>query len=359
MPQACLFSFLFESPSWATPIARDDGVWHSVSKTKIADELPILTDKPDTIKRHMKALEDAGLIVRKTQYRGTDSIPLFQLTTKAKTWNRLDAFEVSDISNLPVSEKNPDPTQAGNSSEFRREKNPDPIQAGNSSEFGREKNPDPTGKIFREGREKNPANQPTNYPYTNDQSNLLQNNTRIDRSGIELTDDWLPSGDTLARIAIAGIPENFTLAVLPEFKSYWLMSPALPKSGSWDVSLLQHAKSAWVKAQNDIGKAATAAKWQFEDFDWSSWSARGDFNPDHVRHWLQVRQAARKVVTQELVDSVAQTLADAANDVAVTFGMVAEDAMLAGWITIRYEWLVKRFGVAPSQSSEAKQGGIS
>ncbi|MDP2505404.1 DnaT-like ssDNA-binding domain-containing protein [Oceanobacter sp. 3_MG-2023] len=341
-PQAALFSFLYEAPCWAKPIAQGGEVWISVSKDKVMDELPLLTDKPDTIKRHMKALEAAGLIVRKTLFRGKDSIPLFRLTEKAKGWNRLDDHEASElcVDNCSDREKNTD-----------RENNPalesDSVQSGKISpetDLGRDNNPAPPGKISPPPREKFPANQPTNiYPLTNYQHNNDIAAVRRDRSGVAMTDDWQPSPDTLARIQQAGVPQDFTLALVPEFRVFWLLAPDLPRSGSWDLSLLKHARSQWVKAQSQKGAEARAPKWQIEDFDWSSWSAQGDFNPDHVRHWLQVRRAACKVVTQELVDSVAQTLADAADDASVTFGMVAEDAMLAGWINIRYEWLVKRF----------------
>lgn len=336
LPQACFFSFLFEVPSWATPLVIDGQVWYSVGKQKLMDELPILTDKADTIKRYMKSLEGFGLIERKTQYRGVDSIPLFRLTDKARCWNRTDDYQPADTPQSQNSEKNP-PRESGS-------------RPGKISEFGREKNPSQAGNISEFGREKFPANQPTNsYPYTNDQHNQQTvNNARIDRNGGELTDDWMPSPEVLQRIAISGVPEDFTLAILPEFRAYWLMSPDMPVSGSWDISLLKHAKSQWMKSQNEIGKAAAAPKWQLEDFDLSSWARFGEFNADNVRHWLAVRQNARKLVTQDLIDSVGQAIADGADEAAVPFSMAVEGAMLAGWVNVRTEYVANLFGPVPA-----------
>ena len=77
--QALLFAFVYECPSWANPIKTDTGIYFALSKAKIVDELPLLTDKPDTAYRLLKALEEAGLIELCAEG--------FRLTEKGREWN--------------------------------------------------------------------------------------------------------------------------------------------------------------------------------------------------------------------------------------------------------------------------------
>jgi len=82
--QALLFAFVYECPSWASSIKTDNGIFFALSKAKIVEELPLLTDKPDTAYRLLKALAEAGLI----ELSSTSSITLVRLTQKGKEWNR-------------------------------------------------------------------------------------------------------------------------------------------------------------------------------------------------------------------------------------------------------------------------------
>ena len=125
--QALLFAFVYESPSWANPIKTDTGIYFALSKAKIVEELPLLTDKPDTAYRLLKALRDAGLI----ELSSTSSITLIRLTEKAKEWNRkLDGSEKYPTLNThdgrkkirSTSEKSP--SKVGKKSEPRSEKSP-------------------------------------------------------------------------------------------------------------------------------------------------------------------------------------------------------------------------------------------
>lgn len=136
--QALLFAFVYECPSWANPIKTEAGIFFALSKAKIVEELPLLTDKPDTAYRLLKALEEAGLI----DLSSTANITLFRLTEKAKEWNR----------KLDGSEKYPT-TDKGNG----RKK----IRAGS------EKNPSKVGKKSEQGSEKSPTNQGTSNQGTN------------------------------------------------------------------------------------------------------------------------------------------------------------------------------------------------
>lgn len=127
--QATLFAFLYECPSWCNAVSQDDQVFFAISKKKIIEELPLLTDRIDTAYRMMRALQEKGLIVLSS----TNSITLFRLTEKARDWNRK-----SD-----GSEKNPS-------------------RVGKKSDQGRKK--------IRDGSEKNPTNQNTSNQSTSNQN---------------------------------------------------------------------------------------------------------------------------------------------------------------------------------------------
>ncbi|HGS5440697.1 TPA: hypothetical protein ACMDUN_002446 [Vibrio cholerae] len=122
--QAILFSYLHDLPTWGQCTVIDGEAFWWSGKDKIICELPILTDKPDTIKRHMAALESAGLIERKTY----QNRPVVRVTEKGKAWNKSD--EGMDKNPAQGGEENPDqvgkkiPTRAGEKSRLGREKNP-------------------------------------------------------------------------------------------------------------------------------------------------------------------------------------------------------------------------------------------
>ena len=136
--QALLFAFVYECPSWANKVKTDDGDFFALSKAKIVEELPLLTDKPDTAYRLLIALRDAGLI----DLSSTSSITLIRLTLKAKEWNR----------KIDGSEKYPTHISAIGRKKIRSE-------VGKKSEVGRKK--------IRRGSEKSPTNQGTSNQGTN------------------------------------------------------------------------------------------------------------------------------------------------------------------------------------------------
>ena len=144
--QALLFAFVYGCPSWANPIKTDSGIFFALSKAKITEELPLLTDKPDTAYRMLKALEEAGLI----ELSSTSNITLFRLTAKAAEWNK----------KLDGSEKYPTSGQSKGRKKIRA---------------GSEKNPSKVGKKSDPRSEKNPTNQDTSNQVTNqDTSHTLQ-----------------------------------------------------------------------------------------------------------------------------------------------------------------------------------------
>ncbi|MDT3718463.1 phage replication protein [Pseudomonas oryzihabitans] len=152
--QALLFAFVYECPSWARMMRTDDGEFYALSKAKIIEELPILTDKPDTAYRLLKQLDAIGLI----EISHTATITLVRITRKGKEWNR----------KLDGSEKYPTSTTAkvGKISDAPR-KNIRPTS---------EKNPTQPRKKIRAGSEKSPTNHETSNQVTSNQgtSQVLQ-----------------------------------------------------------------------------------------------------------------------------------------------------------------------------------------
>ena len=126
--QALLFAFVYGCPSWAKATKTDDGIYFVLSKAKIVEELPLLTDKPDTAYRMLKVLEQAGLI----ELSSTSSVTLLRLTEKAAEWNKKE----------DGSEKYPtmkDGARGRKKIRSTSEKNPSKV--GNKSEPGSEKFP--------------------------------------------------------------------------------------------------------------------------------------------------------------------------------------------------------------------------
>ncbi|MDQ6230197.1 phage replication protein, partial [Pseudomonas aeruginosa] len=88
--QALLFAFVYECPSWARLVQTPAGDFYALSKAKILEELPLLTDKPDTAYRLLKQIAAAGVI----DLSSTATITLVRLTAKGQEWNRkLDGSE--------------------------------------------------------------------------------------------------------------------------------------------------------------------------------------------------------------------------------------------------------------------------
>ena len=107
--QAYLFSWFYELPSWANKVMIENEIFYFASKNKAVEELPILTDKLDTMYRYYKQLEEKELIVIKK----IDNKDYISLTSKGKEWN---------LYKSDYSENNP--TLLGNLSENNSENNP-------------------------------------------------------------------------------------------------------------------------------------------------------------------------------------------------------------------------------------------
>ncbi|MDC8443738.1 hypothetical protein JJO83_13705 [Halomonas aquamarina] len=166
--QAMLFAFLHQVPTWADSREIDGVVWFNIGKGKVIEELPLLTDKPDTVYRLMKQLRTAGLICMTS----CDNKTYIHLTEKAKGWNRVQG-----------SEKNPTSKASAKGSE----KNP---THGNKSEKGR--------KNIREGSEKSPTNQDTKIITPSLTDACAQEPSVFERAA-QQADDGEPAADDLTQ----------------------------------------------------------------------------------------------------------------------------------------------------------------
>lgn len=108
--QAYIFDWLYTLPSWADTVLFEGKNFYFASRHKAIEELPNLTDKPDTVYRYYKKLEEFGLI-ELIKIKSKDYI---RITEKGAQWGRKHESEHS--------EKNPN--KLGNISETNSEKNP-------------------------------------------------------------------------------------------------------------------------------------------------------------------------------------------------------------------------------------------
>ncbi|MDP5210975.1 hypothetical protein [Microbulbifer sp. 2205BS26-8] len=158
LQQATLFSFILNAAHWAD---KQGDYWY-LSKGKIVNELPILSDKRDTIYRLGTQLIRKDLIERKV-INGGDH---YRVTEKGLQWNKAEVGKKSEAprKNIRRSEKNP--SNLGKISEPLRknirgsEKNPSEL--GKKSESPR--------KNIRATSEKNPTYQYTNLSVNQDQN---------------------------------------------------------------------------------------------------------------------------------------------------------------------------------------------
>lgn len=150
--QGALFDMLNQSASWAKTVVIDGEVWYWVSRNKVIEELPLYYTKPDTVYRHLKALDKSGL-VRHQKHGDKD---LIMLTEKGKTWNN------KVIDNLPQNNSKNDDKNSSDS-------NP---TLGNKSENARIE--------IRNSSDSNPTYQHTNSSAVNNQERKSRKKEKIE-----------------------------------------------------------------------------------------------------------------------------------------------------------------------------------
>lgn len=100
-----LFEWMSDLPNWAESMDHENETYFFASKNKACSDLPLLTEKPDTMYRYYKKIQSKG-IIKIHKFGGKDYI---LITEKGLLWN---------------SDKNPNsenyPNQHGQSSELGR-----------------------------------------------------------------------------------------------------------------------------------------------------------------------------------------------------------------------------------------------
>ena len=132
LSEAAVFTYLFHVPTWADPVLIDGQTFYFAARQKTCQDVPLISDKPDTIYRIYKSLAEKG-VIEYLKHMGKDCM---KITEKGKGWN---------------SEKNPSIT----------------IELGKKSES--------TRKIFRKDSEKNPTYTSTINTVTNNTIEEPQN----------------------------------------------------------------------------------------------------------------------------------------------------------------------------------------
>ncbi len=97
LTDAYLFALMHDACSWVDTLFIDGEVYYWLAKTRIIKEIPLLTDKVDTIYRMQKRLVDKGLI-KTVKINGKD---YFNLTDKGKEWNSYKQKDNSDANPRP------------------------------------------------------------------------------------------------------------------------------------------------------------------------------------------------------------------------------------------------------------------
>jgi len=115
--QAHILDLLMSASTWAEPIIVDDTVFYWVARSVIVDELWILDIKPDTVYRHLKKLEEFGVI----DYVKQGKKDCIKVTKKGKKY-LLKHY-------------------VGNESDKEQNSETDPIKLGNESENNSEIDP--------------------------------------------------------------------------------------------------------------------------------------------------------------------------------------------------------------------------
>lgn len=147
--QSYMFAWLYSLSSWADSISYNGSTFYFASRNKAIDELPLLTDKPDTVYRYYKTLENMGLI----ELIKVDNKDYVRLTEKGKGWNNIQPKVEAKQTRKKIRVPDEHPNELGEKSEVTRinvrnisEKNPtynNTIDNNTSDKITRDKKAEP------------------------------------------------------------------------------------------------------------------------------------------------------------------------------------------------------------------------
>lgn len=200
LSEAAVFAYLFNVPTWADPVSVDGKTFYFAARQKTCQDVPLISDKPDTIYRIYKSLHEKG-VIDYLKWTGKDCM---RITEKGKGWN---------------SEKNPSST----------------IELGKKS--------DETRKIFRINSEKNPTYNNTIYNSTNDKDKELvesYNSTVVVHDQVDRND---VIDDNAALLPQLDVDERKEKIPKKRKESAAAKNPdPTPINAMWDILLEQSAK---------------------------------------------------------------------------------------------------------------------
>jgi hypothetical protein len=241
LSEAAMFSFLYSVPAWAEQIFVDNQVWFFASRNKALDEMPIISDKSDTVYRLYKSLQTKGVIDWK-KFGEKDCI---RITEKGKQWNSLNTTvgNKSDDTRKNIRKK------SENNPTYNSTKNNSTINNILECEF---ENPLPETKI------KNPFSRQSYHDSLNTDSDPKESCAK------EKVKEREPSETYLCFTAFASTYERLAGVTYPSDKNNYIMTA---KDGANCKKLVTWLKkvSASEQAPDEMVRMFTTAAWQISD----------------------------------------------------------------------------------------------
>ena len=241
LSEAAMFSFLYSVPSWAEQIFVDNQVWFFASRNKAIDEMPIISDKSDTVYRLYKSLQTKGVIDWK-KFGEKDCI---RITEKGKQWNSLN----TTVGNKSEDARKNIRKKSENNPTYNSTKDNSTINNILECEF---KNPLPETKI------KNPFSRQAYHDSLNTDSDPKENFAKKEKVERE------PSETYLCFTAFASTYERLAGVTYPSDKNNYIMTA---KDGANCKKLVAWLKkvSASEQAPDEMVTMFTTAAWQISD----------------------------------------------------------------------------------------------
>jgi hypothetical protein len=240
LSEAAMFSFLYSVPAWAEQIFVDNQVWFFASRNKAIDEMPIISDKSDTVYRLYKSLQSKGVIDWK-KFGEKDCI---RITEKGKQWNSINTTvgNKSEYARKNIRKK------TENNPTYNSTKDNNTINNNKGCEF---ENPLPKTKI------KNPFSRQAYHDSLTHDSDPKEScaKEKVERE---------PSETYLCFSAFASTYERLAGVTYPSDKGNFIMTA---KDGANCKKLVTWLKkvSASEQAPDDMVTMFTTAAWQISD----------------------------------------------------------------------------------------------
>lgn len=83
LQEAFVYAFLYELPSWAETLTIGNQIYYFAARQMVAEQIPLLSKKTDTVYRYFKKLEGLGLI----ELIRVGNRDYIALTSEAEKWN--------------------------------------------------------------------------------------------------------------------------------------------------------------------------------------------------------------------------------------------------------------------------------